>query len=160
MGPGGAETGGAAMTLDFDRDCLAEGRIRPLQTLTERSREAARFRTLAQTRMAAARILLGTEAEGLVVGHAAFAMEFKANELLALAGWLSKSHVCSQVALSRLLGRVDLAAALSKAYADRQVYDYTIDPGLLQSAGSLRQMVAYAEAFMAKVDLAIAGLPR
>lgn len=140
---------------EFQKDCLEPGRLRPLRTLTDREREATNARGLAEKRIAAARRLLGSEAEQLAVGQAAFAMEAKANELLARAGWRSRSHVCTQAALSKLLNRKDLASALSRAYEDRLAYDYTSDPGVMESAASPEEFVRVAERYMTDVEAAI-----
>lgn len=142
----------------FREECLEPGRLRPLNTLTERRREAAAARRLSEVRMAAARRLLGSDAEQLAVGNAAFAMEFKANELLARSGWRSKSHVCTQVALSKLLGRKDLAGALSRAYHDRQAFDYTSDPDVMESAASVEEFIEVAGEYIADVEAAIRAL--
>lgn len=143
---------------EFQRECLDSGRLRPLPTLTDREREAANARGLAEKRMVAARRLLGSEAEQLAVGLAASSMEAKTNELLARTGWRSRSHVCTQVALSKLLNRKDLAGILSRAYSDRQVYDYTSDPGTMESAGSVDGFVGMAERYLVAVEAAIQAL--
>jgi len=43
----------------------------------------------------------------ILIGH--FAMEHKANQLLALNGYKVESHLCTQIGLSRVVGRKDLA---------------------------------------------------
>lgn len=91
---------------------------------------------------------MNEDAEERVVGHAYKAMEFKANELLALKGFRSKSHVCSQAALSKLLDRPDLARRLSQAYEDRQAYDYTSNPASMRAADSLEGFLENAEAYI------------
>jgi uncharacterized protein (UPF0332 family) len=144
---------------DFKEMCLDPGRLRPIPTLTERKREAENARGIADKRMAAARHLLGSSAEQMAVGMAALAMEAKSNGLLAVAGWRSKSHVCTQAALSKLLERKDLAARLSRAYEDRQVFDYTNDPEVMRSAPSTHEFVAMAEAYLGHVDRAIRARP-
>lgn len=53
-----------------------------------------------------------------------FAMEHKANQLLALRGYKVESHVCTQMALSRILEEKDLAKKLSSVFEARQSVGY------------------------------------
>jgi len=53
-----------------------------------------------------------------------FAMEHKANQLLALNGYKMESHICTQIALSRILGRKDLARKISEVFELRQNVGY------------------------------------
>lgn len=138
---------------EFKAICLEKGGLRPLGTVTERSRWAANARGLADKHIRAARRLLGDgDEEHFVVHHAYFAMEHKANELLATSGHHSRNHLCTQIALSRLLKREDLASVLSRAYSDRQVYDYTTDPETMASAQGFEGFVGVAETFMREID--------
>lgn len=141
---------------EFKATCLGPGRLRPIATLVERERQASTSRRLSDSKMKAAEVLLGTVGEQSCVGEAYFAMEHKVNELLAAHGWKSKSHLCTIVALTRLLALSDLARDLSRAYADRQQFDYTADPGDLGSADSYGGFLAFANAFRKRVDEEIA----
>lgn len=141
----------------FREVCLEGGGMRALDTVTERRRFAGEFRRLAETNRRAAEHLLGTDAEQMVVGHAYGAMEAKANELLAWQGYRSKNHLCTQVALSRLLDRDDLARPLSRVYEDRQTFEYTADPGSLRAATGYEELLAIAEAYIDDVEDAIEG---
>lgn len=143
---------------EFQEVCLDTGRVKPLNTATERKRYAEDMRQLSERELKGAKNLLGTDTEDLVVGHAYKAMEFKANELLAVAGYRSKSHVCTQVALSKLLDRKELARPLSRAYHDRQAYDYTRDPGAMKAADTFQGFIAMAEGFIGSVEDAIEEL--
>ncbi len=136
----------------FETICLDGGNLIPLGTLTERKRYAAGFARLAETQLRAAEHLLGTDAAQMVVGHVYGAMEAKANQLLAVNGYRSKSHVCTQVALSRLLERKDLARPLSRAYRDRQIYEYTSDPGDRQAADTFEDLLGLARTFIDEVQ--------
>lgn len=82
-------------------------------------------------------------------------MEHKANELLAVLGYRSKSHVCTQLAMSRILGAPELARVLSAAYQDRLAWNYTEEITSLRSARSLSGFVAVVERFMHEVDVEI-----
>lgn len=143
---------------DLHARCLEPGRLLPLETATDRRRFAEDFRELARTQLQAASHLLGTNAEQMVVGHAYGAMEAKANELLALRGFRSKSHVCTQMALSRLLDRRDLARTLSRVYEDRQIHEYTSDPRDMRSADSFASLLDLAAEYMEEVQAAIQEL--
>src|SRR3989338_10691312 len=53
-----------------------------------------------------------------------FAMEHKANQLLALNGYKVESHICTQMALSRILEKKDLARKISSVFELRQNVGY------------------------------------
>lgn len=55
-----------------------------------------------------------------------FAMEHKANQLLALQGYKVESHICTQMALSRILERKDLARKISTVFDLRQGVGYRL----------------------------------
>jgi uncharacterized protein (UPF0332 family) len=143
---------------EFQTICSDEGRLKPIASLTDRIRYADDFRRLAETKLEAARVLLEHGPEQMAVGEGYFAMEHKANELLALAGYRSKSHVCTCAAMSRLLREKDLARALSLAYRDRQTFDYVADAEVLQSASSVGEFLDVVEAFLAEVEARVTAL--
>lgn len=58
----------------------------------------------------------------VLIGH--FAMEHKANQLMALHGYDVESHICTQIGLSRVVGRKDLAKKLSDIFTLRQNIGY------------------------------------
>ena len=58
----------------------------------------------------------------ILVGY--FAMEHKAHQLLALKGYKIESHICIQMALSRIVERKDLARKLSEMFESRQNVGY------------------------------------
>lgn len=146
---------------EFNRICIDGGGLRPLTTLTERTRWADNENRLARYHITTAQKLIQDPvAQHFVVHHGSFAMEHKANELLAHHGHRSKNHLCTQVALSRLLHQKDLASRLSKAYQDRMVYDYTADQKSLTSATGLPEFLENAEDFLAAVDERINRPPR
>jgi hypothetical protein len=51
-------------------------------------------------------------------------MEHKGNQLLALHGYKVESHICTQIGLSRIVGRKDLAKKLSDIFTLRQSVGY------------------------------------
>lgn len=65
---------------------------------------------------------ISTPLLAVLIGH--FAMEHKGNQLLALHGYKIESHTCTQIGLSRIVGRKDLAKKLSRMFASRQSIGY------------------------------------
>lgn len=63
-----------------------------------------------------------TPLAAILIGH--FAMEHKGNQLLALHGYKVESHICTQIGLSRIVGRKDLAKKLSGIFTLRQGVGY------------------------------------
>ena len=63
-----------------------------------------------------------TPLAAILIGH--FAMEHKGNQLLALHGYKVESHICTQIGLSRIVGRKDLAKKLSDIFTLRQSIGY------------------------------------
>ena len=63
-----------------------------------------------------------TPLAAILIGH--FAMEHKGNQLLALHGYKVESHICTQIGLSRIAGRKDLAKKLSDIFTLRQSIGY------------------------------------
>ena len=104
-------------------------------------------RRLSSRFLRTARNLLATDTPESAVIEGFFAMEHKANELLAVAGYRSKSHVCTQLALARVLGAPEAARALSLAYEDRLAWNYTEEVTSLRTATSLAGFVDVAERF-------------
>lgn len=142
---------------EFENRCIKQGNIRPINTQTDRDAVAATQQRIATDCIEAAEALVGTKGEARAVGQAYFAMEHKANELLARNGWESKAHDCTAAALEMMLKRKDLADRLALSYRDRKKYDYTHDPRDLATGKKLRDLIDTARAFMLDCD---AGMPR
>src|SRR3989344_8963289 len=68
--------------------------------------------------------ILNSTSPLLTILLAYFAMEQKTYEILALKGLKVTSHICAIKGLSRIIGRKDLAAVLSKAYDNRLEVNY------------------------------------
>lgn len=68
--------------------------------------------------------ILNSDSPLLAILLAYFAMEQKTYEILALNGLKVTSHVCAIKGLSRVIGKKELAAALSKAYENRLEVNY------------------------------------
>ena len=103
------------MDKEFDEKCLSERTItqkpsvsriqekRTMQSIAEQHKSNADYF------LECAKNLLNstTPLAAVLIGH--FAMEHKGNQLLALHGYKVESHICTQIGLSRIVGRKDLA---------------------------------------------------
>ncbi|MBI5072981.1 hypothetical protein HZA99_04130 [Candidatus Woesearchaeota archaeon] len=71
-----------------------------------------------------AKTMLNSNTPLLAVLLGYFAMEHKANQLLALNGYKVESHICTQLGLSRLLKKKELARKISEVFQERQTIGY------------------------------------
>lgn len=71
-----------------------------------------------------AQLILKSDTPLLAVLLGYFSMEQKTYQLLAKNGLKVTSHVCGIMGLSKVIGRKDLASALSKAYDNRLEVNY------------------------------------
>ncbi|MBI4440193.1 hypothetical protein HY638_04445 [Candidatus Woesearchaeota archaeon] len=95
-----------------------------------------------------------TPLAAILISH--FAMEHKSNQLIALYGYKIESHVCTQVGLSRIAGRKDLAKKLSDVFALRQSVGYRMSLKLSEeSRAEAEKVVNDAVSFFEEVDKAI-----
>ena len=118
------------MDKEFDEKCLGKRTIsqkpsviriqekRAMQSLAEQHKNNAEYF------LECAKNLLGssTPLAAVLIGH--FAMEHKGNQLLALHGYKVESHICTQIGLSRIAERKDLAKKLSDIFTLRQSIGY------------------------------------
>ena len=118
------------MDKEFDEKCLSERTItqkpsvsriqekRTMQSIAEQHKSNADYF------LECAKNLLNstTPLAAVLIGH--FAMEHKGNQLLALHGYKVESHICTQIGLSRIVGRKDLAKKLSDIFTLRQGIGY------------------------------------
>jgi uncharacterized protein (UPF0332 family) len=114
---------------EFDEKCLSKRTVtqEPSVVIIEDKEipsTAKQHRNNADYFLEGARFLLNspTPLLSILIGH--FAMEHKTNQLLALHGYKIKSHICTQIGLSRIVGRKDLAKKLSDVFALRQGVGY------------------------------------
>ena len=147
---------GNRLDRELSEKCVERGTLRPIESLADRERMAQVERRLADRFLRTAWNLLGTDTPESAVIEGFFAMEHKANELLAVAGWRSKSHVCTQLALSRILGLPEAARVLSVAHEDRLAWNYTEEITSLRTARDLPAFVEVVERFLATLDAEIA----
>ncbi len=118
------------MDPEFDNKCLKERNITIKPTVTEIKRPELIIQIANQHQNSSAYFLEGAQALlksntpllAILIGY--FAMEHKANQLLALKGYKVESHICTQMALSRILDRKDLARTISKIFDLRQNIGY------------------------------------
>ena len=115
---------------EFEEKCLSERTItqKPsVSLIAEKSLKVAvaeQHKSNAEYFLECARNLLGssTPLAAILIGH--FAMEHKGNQLLALHGYKVESHICTQIGLSRIVERKDLAKKLSDIFILRQSVGY------------------------------------
>ncbi|HLC65735.1 MAG TPA: hypothetical protein VJI46_06460 [Candidatus Nanoarchaeia archaeon] len=98
-----------------------------------------------------------TSLAAILIAH--FAMEHKSNQLIALYGYKIESHVCTQVGLSRIAQRKDLAKKLSDVFALRQGVGYRMSLKLSEeSRKESEKVVDGAVSFFEEVDKAISEM--
>jgi len=118
------------MDEEFETECLKEKQItkKPGAVEIKEARDKElRYKSLLANSdyfLEGAKLILGTNVAYLAITLGFFAMEHAANALIAKQGYLIKNHECTQMFLSKLLNRKDLAADLSKAYQMRIAFNY------------------------------------
>ena len=117
---------------DLEEKCLSKRTITQEPTVTKIENKE-QMKTLAEQHKnnseyfyEAANNLLKSSTPLVAILIAHFAMEHKANQLLALHGYKIGSHVCSQIGLSKIAGRKDLAKKLSDIFTLRQSIGYRL----------------------------------
>ena len=114
---------------EFEEKCLSKRNVAQEPSVTiiedkEISSTAEQHSNNAAYFLEGAKFLLNspTPLLAVLIGH--FAMEHKGNQLLALHGYKVESHICTQIGLSRIVGRKDLAKKLSGIFTLRQGIGY------------------------------------
>ncbi len=118
------------MDKEFMEKCLSKRMIVQEPSVKEIVRKEARVSIAEQHKNNAEYFLNGakfllnspTPLLAVLIGH--FSMEHKANHLMALHGYDVESHICTQIGLSRVVGRKDLAKKLSDIFTLRQNIGY------------------------------------
>ena len=118
------------MDKEFEEKCLSERTItqKPSVSLIAekglREIVAEQHKSNADYFLECAMNLLrsSTPLAAVLISH--FAIEHKGNQLLALHGYKVESHICTQMGLSRIIGRKDLAKKLSDIFTLRQSIGY------------------------------------
>ena len=118
------------MDKEFEEKCLnrrtitvepAVSRIEDDRTMQHLSKQ---HKNNSEYFLEGTKALLKSSAPLLAVLTGYFAMEHKANQILALKGYKVESHICVQIALSRVLGRRALAKKISRVFELRQNIGY------------------------------------
>lgn len=120
------------MDKEFEGKCLLKRTVTLEPAVTEikddRSKQflAKQHKNNSDYFLECAKNLLDTSTPlaAILIGH--FAMEHKANQLIALHGYKVESHICTQIGLSRIALRKDLAKKLSDIFVLRQGVGYRI----------------------------------
>src|SRR3989338_519347 len=128
---------------EFKEKCLSERAIMQKPTVIPIAKKelkemaAEQHKNSSEYFLECAKNLLksSTPLAAILVSH--FAMEHKGNQLLALHGYKVESHICTQIGLSRIMGRKDLAKNLSDIFTLRQAVGYRLT--LKQSEESRRE---------------------
>ncbi len=131
------------MDKDFEEKCLNKREIiRP--PATRKIEDSREMRILAEKHchnteyfLESAMNLLSSTTPLAALILAYFAMEHKANQLLALHGYKVESHICTQIGLSRIGQRKDLAQQLSEIFTLRQNIGYRMN--LIPNPENLRE---------------------
>ena len=118
------------MDKEFEEKCLVKRTVTLESTVSEikddRSKQflAEQHKNNSEYFLECAKNLLNgaTPLAAILIGH--FAMEHKGNQLLAMHGYKVESHICTQIGLSRIVGRKDLAKKLSDIFTLRQGVGY------------------------------------
>ncbi len=148
------------MDEEFEERCMSIRQITQQPTVTK-IQDAAILQRLAQQHqnnasyfLESAKNMLNSTTPLAAVVLAYFAIEHKANQLLALLGYKVESHVCTQMGLSKIAGRKDLAKQLSDMFTLRQNIGYRLT--LIQSEeGKKEAMQTVTEKtvpFMEEID--------
>ncbi len=154
------------MDQEFEEKCMIPRQITQQPAVTkiddekERQRLSQQHHHNASYFLESAKNMLNSTTPLAAIILAYFAMEHKANQLLALHGYKVESHVCTQIGLSRIVGRKDLAKKLSDVFLLRQNIGYRLT--LTQSEESKKEaMMAVHEIaipFIEEIDQLIASM--
>lgn len=118
------------MDKEFEDKCLKERTIviKPTVSIIKRVDQikslAKQHKNNSEYFLEGTTVLLKSKTPLLAILTGYFAMEHKANQILALNGYKVESHICVQIALSRILDKKDLARKISKVFELRQSVGY------------------------------------
>ncbi|MBI2146659.1 hypothetical protein HYU22_04940 [Candidatus Woesearchaeota archaeon] len=120
------------MDLQFEAKCLSkrtitvEPSVFPITSQEQRESLAIQHKNNAAYFLECATNLLRSATPSVAILIAYFSMEHKANQLLALYGYKVESHLCTQIGLSKIAQRKDLAKMLSEIFTLRQNIGYRL----------------------------------
>lgn len=118
------------MDKEFEDKCLKERTtlIKPTVTIIKRAEQikslAEQHKNNSEYFLEGSKALLSSSTPLLAILTGYFAIEHKANQIMALKGYKIESHICIQIALSRILGKRDLAKKISRVFELRQGIGY------------------------------------
>ena len=120
------------MDTEFEEKCMSirqitmQPTVTKIQDATISQRLAQQHHNNAEYFLESAKNMLNSTTPLAAIILAYFAMEHKANQLLALHGYKVESHSCTQMGLSRIVERKDLAKQLSDIFILRQNIGYRL----------------------------------
>lgn len=118
------------MDQQFEEKCLGkrtitlEPSVFPITSKEQRDSIVIQHKNNAAYFLECANNLLNSTTPLVAILIAYFSLEHKANQLLALYGYKVESHICTQMGLSRVVQRKDLAKMLSDIFTLRQNIGY------------------------------------
>lgn len=118
------------MDQQFEEKCLGkrtitlEPSVFPITSKEQRDSIVIQHKNNAAYFLECANNLLNSTTPLVAILIAYFSLEHKANQLLALYGYKVESHICTQMGLSRVAQRKDLAKMLSDIFTLRQNIGY------------------------------------
>ncbi len=151
------------MDQPFEEKCLGKRTITiepsVFRIISKEQREqiASQHKNNAAYFFESANNLLNSSTPLVAILIAYFSMEHKANQLLALYGYKVESHVCTQIGLSKIVQRKDLAKMLSDIFTLRQNIGYRISltPSQESKLEAQRTIKEIIIPFIQEVDLLI-----
>lgn len=115
------------MDEKFKEECIDKENAVAFKSKIEAKKKFEEYNSNAAYFLEGAKNLLNSSTPNLAPEEEFFAMEHKANALIALHGYNVKSHECTPIFLSRILNRKDLAKKFSEAFKTRVSYNYRLD---------------------------------
>ena len=121
------------MNPEFESDCLNKKQVmqepgaKPIITQYERENKHKNLLSNSDYFLEGAKQMIESKTPFLAVILGFFAMENRANALIALHGYNIADHKCSQIFLSKMLKQDELAKTLSKAYSERIAFNYRLN---------------------------------
>ncbi|MCD4759893.1 hypothetical protein K8R33_03320 [archaeon] len=139
------------MDKKFEDNCLEKGYSVTFKTEVEADKRAEQHKSNSAYFLKSAQNLLGTDTPNVAVMLGFFAMEHKANELIALKGYDIKAHECTAIFLSRILEEKGLARKFNDAMGLRKDYNYKLDLKS-ESKEEVKEFINNITQFILEVD--------
>jgi uncharacterized protein (UPF0332 family) len=154
------------MDPEFETKCLSQRTVVHPPTVIkiddsrERHHLASQHKNNATYFFECANNLLNSSTPLVAILIAYFSMEHKANQLLALHGYKVESHICTQMGLSKIAQRKELAKMLSDIFTLRQNIGYRMNltPSPESKLEAEQVITEILIPFMQEVDGLVRGL--